>query len=99
MKLSEPFKPGFGLTNKYLEEFLTQYCDNFHGVYCSDELEKKVPKVGYYVINLAPRFSSSGHFVAVIVQDDEILYFDSFGFRPMFSSVWEFLNKVSKGKN
>ena len=88
----ETYVEGMGITNKYVKKFLTKYCPNFRNVFCSDELKNLKLENGYYVINLATKFSNSGHFVALLIKNHEILYFDPFGLRPILDSIIDLLN-------
>ena len=94
--MSDPYVPGLGITNIYIDKFLTTYCDLFHGVFSAEELVSMTPEVGQYVLTESRRSRLLSHFVAVIVSDTEILYFDSFGIECTNPSILKFLEKYDK---
>ena len=72
-----------GLTNIFLDQFLSQKCHCFAGVYSVDLCPKKLKGRYNLVINLSESGTAGSHFVAVHVDKKNLLwYFDSFALPP-----------------
>ena len=60
---------------------ISEYYENqprFNGVYSRDNLPKTI-KIGAYVINLDEYADVGTHWIALIVKNGEVIYFDRFG--------------------
>ena len=55
---------------------------NLIGCFNKDLLEDITPEVGCYVINLEDSGSNGTHWCGIILQENYVSYFDSFGVRP-----------------
>lgn len=91
-----------GITNKFIHEFLERACvDSFYGgVYASDQLRADhltgSKRIGY-VVNLNPSSKiSGGHFVALIIEKDKILYIDPVGLPCLVRDLSRVLHSVGK---
>lgn len=54
-------------------------CQNFCGVFASDTY---TPREGAAIINTAPYRSSGEHWVCLIIEGNQAIYFDSYGLPP-----------------
>ena len=69
-----------GLTNEYIEKLSKLCINNFISVLPCDIFFKKELKCGQkYIVNLAKAREPIGHFVAICVEKDHFVYFDSYG--------------------
>ena len=92
-----------GLSNRFLQTFLSVQCDNFVGVYPVDKVPPRLweekPCCG--IINLSEAHLPGSHFVAFFIDKQKVLwYFDSFALPPPIHNVHLilFLKKWMKNK-
>ena len=75
--IKERLIPSHPLTN-FEMQYYYQNEQRFNEVYSSDNLSKTI-KNGAYVINVDKYADVGTHWIALYVEDIEIIYFDSFG--------------------
>lgn len=91
-KIKSPYIPGLGITNKYIYDFLKKFDQSFIGAFSCFELDPLRPKLGHYIIN------TGSHLIAIIIKQNEILYFDSYGRDCDNKYVKKFLDKSQTQK-
>ena len=75
-----------GLSNLYVHSLAKKCIQNFRSVVSSDVFSKQKLEVGdKYIVNLAKSDEKNGHFVAIIVEKNCFLYFDSYAL-PCYNS-------------
>ena len=84
------------LTNFELIEICKFYKLPLVGVYMKDELNF-IKKNGYYIINLDSSVNNGSHWVALVINNNDNFYFDSFGCVPP-TEVEIFINNNAKVK-
>ena len=86
-----------GLSNLFLENFLSTKCDNFIGVYSVDRVPLNLwGKCCCVIINLSKAHIPEGHFVGIYINKQNVLwYFDSYALSPPIhnSHLMNFLKK------
>lgn len=87
-----------GISNHYITSVLNPSCVNFRGVYSANTIPLRLLKVDVFsiVCNLSKVDEPGSHFVAVIVQPQEIFYMDSFGSPCITPEIVGFLKKINK---
>ena len=78
--------PPHPLTNFEIQKYY-QNEPRFNGVYSRDNLPKI--KDGAYVINLDEYSNIGTHWVALYVQNNDVIYFDSFGVAHLLILFWQ----------
>ena len=86
-----PFHP---LTNFEITEYFKDK-KRFNGIYSRNNLLKL--KKGAYVINLDHIKNTGTHWVVIFVQEDEVIYFDSFGVEYIPKEIMEKIEHSSLG--
>ena len=76
------------LSNFEIEKYY-QNQTRFNGVYSRDNLPKM--KDGAYVINLDEYSDTGTHWIALYVQDSDVIYFDSFGVEHIPKEIKAFI--------
>ena len=73
-----------GLSNSFLEKFLSTKCNNFVGVYSVDTVPRNLwGKSCCGIINLSKADHPGSHFIAIFINErNELWYFDSFALPP-----------------
>ena len=79
------------LTNFEIEEYFFKN-KRFNGVYSRDDLPKTI-KNGGYVINLDEYTDVGTHCIALYVKNNEVIYFDSFGFEHVPKEIKRFIGR------
>ena len=79
--------PSHPLTNFEIQKYY-QNEPRFNGVYSRDNLPKI--KDGAYVINLDEYSDIGTHWVALYVQNNDVIYFDSFGLEDIPKEIRTF---------
>ena len=72
---------------------IKKYYENeprFNGVYSRDNLPKTI-KNGAYVINLDEYTDVGTHWIAFFAKNNEVIYFDSFGFEHVPKEIKRFI--------
>ena len=80
--------PPHPLTNSDIQKYY-QNESRFNGVYSGNNLPKR--KNGAYVINLDEYADVGTHWIALYVEDIEIIYFGSFGVEYVPKEIKEFI--------
>ena len=71
----------------------------FNGVYSRDNLPK-ITKKGAYVINLDEYENTGTHWIALFVETNEVIYFDSFGIEHVPKEITKFIgNSTTKSSS
>ena len=78
--------PPHPLTNFEIQKYYKNE-PRFNGVYSRDNLPKI--KDGAYVINLDEYSDIGTHWVALYVQNNDVIYFDSFGVEHLLILFWQ----------
>ena len=78
------------LTNVEIQKYY-QNEDNFNGVYSRNNLLKI--KDGVYVINLDEYKSIQTHWIVLYVNDNNVIYFDSFGVEKIPKEIKKIIGK------
>ena len=84
------FDSDLGVSEAFLTSILRQTCSNFMGVYSSRDQTVPIPethktKNHYYIFNLEPLKTtkkSTGHFVALLLTPNQLIYYDPLGRSP-----------------
>ena len=79
------------LTNFEIQKYY-QNEPRFNGVYSRDNLLKKI-KDGAYIINLDEYSEIGTHWVALYVQNNDVIYFDSFGVGHIPKEIKTFIDR------
>ena len=82
------FNAASSLTNFEIQKYENK--PRFNGVYSRDNLPKI--KDGAYIINLDEYSDIGTHWVALLVQNNDVTYFDSFGVEHISKEIREFIN-------
>jgi hypothetical protein len=83
-----------GLYSDQIENILKTHHYKINGVFSKDKLPKQL-KLGWYVINLQSENDGNGtHWVAFKYKNNEIDYFDSFGFPPPNEIMYKAKGKI-----
>lgn len=88
-----------GMTNELVQKIGEKISNNFLGVFPSDVLldqieEMKKRKKWSTIVNLSPSSQSGSHFVAIVRNEGQLFYFDSFGFSPYQKYVVKTINDL-----
>ena len=86
-----PFHP---LTKFEIQKYFEDE-KRFNGVYSRNNLPKL--KIGAYVINLDHSKNRGTHLVVIIVNEDEVIYFDKFGVEYIPKKIMEKIEYSSLG--
>ena len=81
--------PCHPLTNFEIQKYY-QNEPRFNGVYSRDNLQKI--KDGKYIINFDEYSDIRTHWVALYVQNNDVIYFDSFGVEPIPKEIRTLIN-------
>ena len=81
--------PPYPLTNFEIQKHY-QNDPRFNGVYSGDNLQKI--KDGVYIINLDEYSDIGTHWVALYVQNNDVIYFDSFGVEYIPKEIRTFIS-------
>ena len=81
--------PPHPLTNFEIQKYY-QNEPRFNGVYSRDNLQKI--KDGKYIINFDEYSDIRTHWVALYVQNNDVIYFDSFGVEPIPKEIRTLIN-------
>ena len=81
--------PTYVLTNFEIQKY-DQNQPIFNGVYSGDNIAKI--KDGAYVINLHEYYDIGTHRIALYVQNNDVIYFDSFGVEYISKEIKTFIN-------
>ena len=81
--------PPHPLTNFEIQKYY-QNEPRFNGVYSRDNLQKI--KDGTYIINFGEYSDIRTHWVALYVQNNDVIYFDSFGVEPIPKEIRTLIN-------
>ena len=81
--------PPHPLTNFEIQKYY-QNEPRFNGVYSRDNLQKI--KDGKYIINFDEYSDIRTHWVALYVQNNDVIYFDSFGAEPISNEIRTLIN-------
>ncbi len=68
-----------GLTNIYVDSVCRNTCARFNGVYSCDTLPLRMFHNESFVVNLSKYSEKGTHFIAIIINDHSVTYFDSYG--------------------
>ena len=82
--------PPHPLTNLEIQKY-NKNEPRFNGVYSRDNLLKI--KDGTYIINLDEYSDIGTHWIALYVQNNDVIYFDSFGVEHIRKEIKEFVKK------
>ena len=80
---------------------INEYYENepkFNGVYSRDNLPK-TRKNGAYVINLDKYADEGTHWIALYAKNNEVIYFDSFGFAHVPKEIKRFIGHKNTKTN
>jgi len=81
-----------GLTNQYLEDLTSTFIKmNFLGVFPSDATPKCNKRRFCIIFNLSKHDEPGSHFIAIIKNKSNIIYFDSFGNKCDNNSIIKFM--------
>jgi len=86
------------LSNFDIEDICGMIGVPLHGVYSKDELIDIEPLIGCYVVNLEDSTEGGSHWVAVVINESYVSYFDSFAVRPS-DDVKEFISRYVKNQD
>ena len=81
--------PPHPLSNFEIQKYY-QNEPRFNGVYSRDNLQKI--KDGKYIINFDEYSDIRAHWVALYVQNNDVIYFDSFGVEPIPKEIRTLIN-------
>lgn len=87
-----------GLTNIFIESFLSPIIPLFKGVFSADSINQNLINLSQFsiVCNLSRRGEIGSHFVTIIVFPSHILYLDSLSAPCIIPSIASFLNRLRK---
>ena len=67
-----------GISNKYIEQFMSRFKIDFKGVFASDEIPFFPGSNFSLICNLSRKNDKGSHFIAIYVLSKTIIYFDSY---------------------
>ena len=85
--------PPHPLTNFEIQKYYQNEL-KFNGVYSRDNLNNKI-KDRAYVINLNEYYDVGTHWVALYVNNNDVIYFDSFDVEHIPKEIKTFINRPS----
>ena len=87
-----------GLSSDYVNWLCTYCLESPPEILACDVFKSQALLVNgkTYICNLDKSTQSGSHYVAIIVKNDSILYFDSFGMPPLNADILFTLNKSEK---
>ena len=85
-----------GISNKYIEQFMSRFKIDFKGVFASDEIPFFPGSNFSLICNLSKKNDKGSHFVAIYVLSKTIIYFDSFGMKCYVHSICKYLHGYNK---
>ena len=84
-----------GISNKYIEQFMSRFKIDFKGVFASDEIPF-FPGCNFSLMcNLSRKNNKGSQFIArppIYVLSKTIIYFDSFGMKCYVHSICKYLH-------
>ena len=95
-KKKKKLMPSYVLTNIEMQKYY-QNKPIFNGSYSGDNLAKI--KDGAYVINFDEHYDIGTHRIALYVQNNDVIYFDSFGVEYISKEIKTFINKKNIKRN
>ncbi len=86
------------VSNHYIDSILRPTCPNFHGVFSSDNIPKKLVNCKQFSIicNLSVVGEKGSHFVTIISLPQHVLYIDSLGQPCTVLPLKNFLRRLDK---
>ena len=85
-----------GISNIYINDVMDKISRTFHGTFSIDN----IPDIDNYafsiIINLSKQKTKGSHFVAILNQKSNIIYFDSFGDQNINRTLQKYLKKYKK---
>jgi len=84
-------------TNVYLNDLLFPLCNNFGGCFSCDNIPStsQTEEVSY-IVNLSKAHEDGTHFIAIIVKEHCVYYFDSFGQKCTNSHILSFMSRLAR---
>ena len=86
--------PTHPLTNFEIQEYYKNE-PRFNGVYSRDNLPKTLKNETACIVNLDNYKNTGTHWIALYVNDNEVIYFDSFGVEYIHKEVKKFIGHTS----
>ena len=85
-----------GISNKYIEQFMSRFKIDFKGVFASDEIPFFPGSNFSLICNLSRKNDKGSHFIAIYVMSKTIIYFDSFGMQCYVHSICKYLHGYNR---
>ena len=83
-----------GISNIYINDVMDKISRTFHGTFSIDN----IPDIDNYafsiIINLSKQKTKGSHFVAILNQKSNIIYFDSFGDQNINRTLQKYLKNI-----
>ena len=83
-----------GISNIYINDVMEKISRTFHGTFSIDN----IPDIDNYafsiIINLSKQKTKGSHFVAILNQKSNIIYFDSFGDQNINRTLQKYLKNI-----
>jgi len=82
-------------TNIYLNDLLYPLCGNYGGCFSCDNIPL-VKSPTNFIVNLSKESESGSHFIALVIKDQSIFYFDSFGLPCTNDDILTYMANLSR---
>jgi hypothetical protein len=85
------------VSNIYLNELLNPLCQSYGGCFSSDNIPSIAPKEQInFIVNLSKEVETGSHFIALIIKERHVFYFDSFGNKCTNASILKYMSNLSR---
>lgn len=82
-------------TNIYLDKLLNPICQNYGGCFSCDTIPIIKAPINF-IVNLSKEREIGTHFIALIIKEQSIFYFDSFGLPCTNEDILTYMGKLSR---
>lgn len=85
------------VSNLYLNDFLYPLCKSYGGCFSCDNVPSvKVGQSINFIINLSKESEPGTHFIALIIKEHTVFYFDSFGLKCSNRDILTYMENLSR---
>ena len=84
-------------SNIYLNDLLHPICESYQGCYSADNIPivtSKQPQC--FIVNLSKQTEPGSHFVALVIREHHVYYFDSFGEKCSNQHILSYMENLSR---